>query len=101
MGSLVVKTGKRSKMEHSRTALPTCYRILYYYGDFPVALSFAEKESGERDRAKSGSRQQSRREKSKENKDSAFAVINEEECSLKRLRVTIELHVFLASCNQL
>lgn len=40
-------------MEYRRTALPTCYRIFYYYGDFPVAPSFAqtlEKEKEERDR---------------------------------------------------
>lgn len=29
------------KMEHSWTAQPTCDRILYYYGDFSVALCFA------------------------------------------------------------
>lgn len=29
-------------MEHSSTALPTCYRIFYYYGDFSVAPSFAQ-----------------------------------------------------------
>lgn len=28
-------------MEYSETALPTCYRILYYYGDFSLAPSFA------------------------------------------------------------
>lgn len=28
-------------MEYSKPALPTCYRILYYYGDFAVAPSFA------------------------------------------------------------
>lgn len=32
--------------KYSRTALPTCYRILYYYGDFPVAPSFAHKRKG-------------------------------------------------------
>lgn len=29
------------KMEHSWTARPTCDRILYYYGDFSVALCIA------------------------------------------------------------
>lgn len=29
-------------MEHRGTALPTCYRIFYYYGDFSVAPSFAQ-----------------------------------------------------------
>lgn len=29
-------------MEYSGTALPTCYRIFYYYGDFPLAPSFAQ-----------------------------------------------------------
>lgn len=29
-------------MEHSGTAPPTCYRIFYYYGDFSMALSFAQ-----------------------------------------------------------
>lgn len=28
-------------MEHSWTARPTCDRVLYYYGDFSVALCFA------------------------------------------------------------
>lgn len=42
VGGSGVGGGKRSKMEHSRTALPTCYRILYYYGDFPVALGFTQ-----------------------------------------------------------
>lgn len=36
------RSGLRSKMEHSGTALPTCYRILYYYGDFSVALAFVQ-----------------------------------------------------------
>lgn len=27
-------------MEHSGTALPTCHRIFYYYGDFSMAPSF-------------------------------------------------------------
>lgn len=50
-------------MEHSRTALPTCYRILYYYGDFPVALGFAQtvRESGERERAGRGREQREQR----------------------------------------
>lgn len=48
--------GRSQMMEHSRTALPTCYRIFYYYGDFSVAPSFArtvvkKREERERDRA--------------------------------------------------
>ncbi len=34
--------GRGQVMEHSGTALPTCYRIFYYYGDFSVAPSFAQ-----------------------------------------------------------
>lgn len=46
--------GRGQVMEHSGTALPTCNRIFYYYGDFSVAPSFAQtvkKEREERDRA--------------------------------------------------
>lgn len=46
--------GGGQMMEHSGTALPTCYRIFYYYGDFSVASSFAQTvkiERRERDRA--------------------------------------------------
>lgn len=33
-------------MEYSETALPTCYRVLYYYGDFSVAPSFVQTVEG-------------------------------------------------------
>lgn len=49
-----IGVGGDQMMEHSGTALPTCYRIFYYYGDFSVTLSFAKtlkRESRERDRA--------------------------------------------------
>lgn len=37
-----IKLGGRGQvMEYSETALPTCYRIFYNYGDFSVAPSFA------------------------------------------------------------
>lgn len=37
-----IGVGGDQMMEHSGTALPTCYWIFYYYGDFSVALSFAK-----------------------------------------------------------
>lgn len=45
--------GRDRVMEYSQTALPTCYRILYYYGDFSRAPSFAQtvSEREEKDRA--------------------------------------------------
>lgn len=49
-----IGVGGDQMMEHSGTALPTCYWIFYYYGDFSVALSFAKngkKQRAERDRA--------------------------------------------------
>lgn len=43
------------EMEHSRTALPTCYGVLYYNGDFPVAPSFTQRNRAkEREREKGG-----------------------------------------------
>lgn len=33
-------------MEYSETALPTCYWVLYYYGDFSVAPSFVQTVEG-------------------------------------------------------
>lgn len=33
-------------MEYSETAPPTCYRVLYYYGDFSVAPSFVQTVEG-------------------------------------------------------
>lgn len=38
----IIGVGGDQMMEHSGTALPTCYRIFYYYGDFSVTLSFAK-----------------------------------------------------------
>jgi hypothetical protein len=37
-------------MERRRTALPTCYRILYYNADFPVAPSFTQTRKRDRER---------------------------------------------------
>lgn len=38
----ITKSKRGGLMEHSGTALPTCYWIFYYNGDFSVATSFAQ-----------------------------------------------------------
>lgn len=54
------KAGRAQVIEYSETALPTCYWIFYYYGDFSVAPSFAhtvnEREKRETEREQKESR---------------------------------------------
>lgn len=84
-------------MEHSGTALPTCDRILYYYGDFSVALAFVQtvRERGERNRVEAalfqGSTGNSKQKELRRYFRSPLKVIKGKALSLRK-RVVLSMH---------